>query len=119
MQIYDHALGRIRWKDIYFDKEVSKSDQQVYRLMEIYAKERAAKDPWYRVDKELRRAVDAAGAKIEVWKTEYDRHIHVALELGDARMTRKFFETDMEPDEVLADLLGTLEILQEHKDKYG
>ena len=70
-------------------------------------------------DRELKEAASLVGANIRAWKTEYDRKIHVALELGSLKKTRSFNEMDMEPDEVLADLLGTLMELKELEDKYG
>ncbi len=114
MQIYDRT-DRVRWKDIYEEQDST----YVRTLMEVYQKQRASENPWRRVDRELVESARLIGANIRTWKTEYDRKIHVALELGSHKMTRTFNEMDMEPDEVLADLLGTLMKLKEAEDKYG
>lgn len=80
-----------------------------------YAVKQRYVSPWQRVDEELQRAVHRAGATLRTWRDEMNRKITIILELnGDCR-TKEYSESDLydeSPDEVLADLLGTLLELQ-------
>lgn len=83
-----------------------------YRYM---AEQHRRRDPWRIVDETLQREARKANVELVVWKDAMNRRLILTFKYMGRTERKEYDESDLydaQPDEVLADLLGTLLVVQ-------
>ena len=79
-----------------------------YRYM---AEQHRRRNPWQIVDETLQREARKANVELVVWKDEMNRRLVLVFSYNGLTKRKEYDESDLydsQPDEVLADLLGTI-----------
>ena len=79
-----------------------------YRYM---AEQHRRRNPWQVVDETLQREARKANVELVVWKDEMNRRLVLVFSYNGLTKRKEYDESDLydsQPDEVLADLLGTM-----------
>ena len=75
------------------------------------AEQHKRRDPWQIVDETLQREARKANVELVVWKDEMNRRLVLVFSYNGLTKRKEYDESDLydsQPDEVLADLLGTI-----------
>ena len=102
------------FKKLYLQGDWDMSAIDASNILDEYRKhfeQHRRRNPWQVVDETLQREARKANIELVVWKDEMSRRLIITFKYMGRTRRKEYDESDLydsQPDEVLADLLGTM-----------